>query len=211
MGLLDFLFPKHCYRCRLLGSYLCEACRREILQKGGWSVSYKAFPFARRVTVTKYRGVVRQLLLDFKYSYMKVAAEDLSQLVVDFLLAQKVSFPQKAILVPVPMYWHKENVRGFNQVAEMGQLVAQKMNWDYHPDFLIKTKPTQAQAKLAKSARLKNLSGSFAVNPDFSLIPNSCHLVVFDDVVTTGTTLREAGMALRGAGFKNLLALALSG
>jgi len=216
MNFLDFLFPKHCYGCRQLGSYLCETCRKMILQKGEWSVSYKAFPFARRVVVTQYRGVVRKLLLDFKYNYTKAVADDLSQVVTDFLLAQKVTLPKAAVLVPVPMYWHKENTRGFNQVAEMGKLVAQKMNWDYCPDLLIKAKPTAPQAKLDKSARLNNLSGSFKYNSGSpigsGMTPKTeSTLILFDDVVTTGTTLREAGMVLREAGFKNLLALVLSG
>lgn len=178
---------------------------------GEWSVSYKTFPFARRVVITQYRGVVRKLLLDFKYSYSRAMAGDLSQVAIDFLISQKITFPKEAVLVPVPMYWHKENQRGFNQVSEMGKLVAQKMGWQYCPNLLVKVKPSTPQAKLDKKARLQNLSGSFAINPHYMLPATCCSVVLFDDVVTTGATLRESGMALREAGFKNLLALVLSG
>ena len=182
------------------------------MQKGEWSVSYKAFPFSRRVVATRYRGVVRKLVLDFKYGYSRAIAQDLSRVMCDFLLSSKITYPKGTVLVPVPMYWHKENTRGFNQVAEMGKLVAQKMNWDYYPDLLIKDKPTASQAKLDKSARLRNLSGSFRYNPGSRIkCGMTAPLVLFDDVVTTGTTLKEAGMVLRQAGFKNLQALALSG
>lgn len=177
----------------------------------GWSISYKADPFSRRVIVTHYRGIIRKLLLDFKYGFSKALADDLSRIIIDFLLSQKITFPKKTILVPIPMYWYKENARGFNQVAEMGRVVAQKMNWQYYPDLLVKTKPSIPQAKLNKEARLQNLSGSFVVNSSYALSALPYTLVVFDDVVTTGATLREAGVALREAGFKNLQALVLSG
>ena len=75
--------------------------------------------------------------------------------------------------------------------------------------LLIKTIPTTSQTELKREERQKNLNGTFAVFPGLSWLRDS-NVVLFDDVWTTGSTLKEAAKVLKQAGAKNVWGLTLS-
>jgi predicted amidophosphoribosyltransferase len=113
------------------------------------------------------------------------------------------------MLVPIPLHWHKEHVRGFNQSIEVGKVVASGLNWKFVPDLLIKKEATISQAELGGDARRQNLKNVFVVNPNHTL--NSKYSVlIFDDVVTTGSTLVEACRVLKKAGVQIVWGLTIA-
>jgi ComF family protein len=115
--------------------------------------------------------------------------------------------PNSNILVPIPIHWHRENVRGFNQSEEIGKIVAGEMNWEFNPDLLIKTRQTISQVELTVEKRKQNLQGVFTVDSKFQ-IPDS--IIIFDDVFTTGSTLREAAKVLKRAGVQKVWGLTIA-
>jgi predicted amidophosphoribosyltransferase len=100
-------------------------------------------------------------------------------------------------------------VRGFNQSEEIGKLVAREMGWGFVPDLLVKNKSTASQVELSVKERKENLQGVFSLSPNISI--SECpSIVLFDDVFTTGSTLKEAAKVLRHAGVEKVWGMTIA-
>lgn len=199
MDLINLIFPKKCLECARPGKYLCENCVKKV-PPSRWT-NQKVY------SVWRYKGVIRKAIIALKYKFATDIARELANLCVERLLT--ISHWPSAVLVPVPLHWHRQNFRGFNQAEEIGKIIAERMNWKFIPDLLIKRKSTAPQANLKGSARRKNLKGVFAVSPSISVsqYPN---IILFDDVFTTGSTLKEVMEVLKRAGARKVLGITLT-
>lgn len=166
------------------------------------------------VSVWEYDGVIRKAIVTLKYKFAFKIASELADNAVNELKSGKFILLKNPVLIPIPLYWYRENWRGFNQVEEIGKLVASKMGWKFIPDLLIRKVGTKSQTELGKKDRLSNVRGVFILNPNYlsrnssSLIHNS--VIIFDDVWTTGSTLKEAAKVLKRSGFKDVWGLTLT-
>ncbi len=199
MNLLDLIFPKKCLECNKDGKYMCDSCISKILDG-----TFDKNNFA----VFKYKGVIRKAILSLKYKFASDIADELIGVSVGRLNSSKF---HKVTLVPIPLYKQRENWRGFNQSGLLGQKLAVKMKWEFAPDLLIRTKNAHPQVSLKGDERRKNLSGVFSVNSDLTtyyMLHDA--IVLFDDVYTTGSTIKEAKKVLEKAGFKNIYSLTIA-
>lgn len=206
MNILDLVFPKNCLNCGKGGKYICEDCLARV-GKGGISKDH--------ISIFRYEGVIRKAIIALKYKYSTEIAKELAEICVRKLIANH--YPLIAILVPVPLHWYRKNFRGFNQSEEVGRLIAKGMAWDFIPDLLIKKRSTTSQVELKGSARRQNLRGVFGLNPNYSLIPARpaggairYPLIIFDDVFTTGSTLKEAAKVLKRGGVEEVWGLTIA-
>jgi ComF family protein len=200
MAILDLIFPKNCLECKANGKYICASCLKKV-KKNGWNSDWV-------YSTWRYQGVIRKAILALKYKYSTDIAEELATHLSRVLKKENIDF-ENACLVPIPLHWYRKNVRGFNQSEEVGKIVAKKMNWKFVPNLLIRTKSTIPQAQLTGSARRENLCGVFSLDPKIILsrYPN---IILFDDVLTTGSTLLEASKVLRAGGAKRILCLTIA-
>ena len=202
MAILDLIFPKKCLECKTSGKYICADCLKKV-PPGGWTnrETYSCF---------KYEGVIRKAIIALKYKYTVELVGELAGCVLGVLERSSLFIIHNSCLVPIPLHWYRKNVRGFNQSEEVGKIVARKMKWKFAPDLLIRSKSTTPQAQLTGSARRKNLRGAFALNPVYSLYALRYPLVLFDDVLTTGSTLLEASKVLRKSGIEKIFCLTIA-
>jgi competence protein ComFC len=205
MSLFDILFPRYCLECKQPGKYICDSCISKVAH-GGWrGIDYSVF---------KYEGVIRRAIIALKYKFATDLVDELVAACIGRSVNQYSLFSnQKSIcLVPIPLHWHRHNWRGFNQAELIGEKLAKQMKWDFVPDLLLRTKESTPQVQLKGVGRRKNLNGVFSVNPiRKSLILNHESLVLFDDVYTTGSTIKEAERVLKLAGFRNIISLTIAG
>lgn len=225
-SLLSLLFPWACPGCGLLLPYpkvLCETCVVSLkkIAKPCCKRCGNPFPVHWRVRVcsechlgktplTKIRSVyyyedlVKTMVRDAKFSrkvkLLCFFAEEM------YVLARN-EFPSNVqALVPVPLHRSREWERTFNQAervaAEMSRYWGVPV-WD----VLRKIQKTKSQSSLSEGARRKNLQGVF-VCKNAARIPRS--VVLIDDVMTTGTTLRECSRTLRRAGVKRVYGLTIA-
>ena len=148
-----------------------------------------------------------------KYKFITDLAEDLFILTKRLIRTKnqfkwlKRSFSKnKTILIPMPLYWRRENWRGFNQSKLLGKKLADCFDWQLRDDILIRQKATQPQMSLKADQRQQNIQGAFKIAPNIQ-IPQDIDILLFDDVWTTGSTLKEAGKVLKKAGFKKVFGL----
>jgi ComF family protein len=198
MNLLDLLFPKKCLECGKEGRYICDECFKKVSPARCDNSNYAIF---------KYEGVIRKAIISLKYKF----AYDLADELVDACIQRLKTSRQllNAVLIPIPLHKHRENWRGFNQTEIIGEKLAKAMNWKYASNLLVRSKNTLPQVGLKGSVRRSNLSGVFAVNPNFVLSTNFS-VLLFDDVYTTGSTINEAKKVLTEAGFKNIKSLTIA-
>lgn len=103
-------------------------------------------------------------------------------------------FDTVEIIIPVPLHKSRLRKRGYNQSEMFGIGLANAMNISLDTQSLYRTTATETQTKKSKSERWKNVSEKFAIrNPE--KLANK-HLLLVDDVITTGSTLEACGQKL---------------
>lgn len=115
---------------------------------------------------------------------------------------------QADMVVPVPLNWRRLWWRKYNQAALLAYGVAGAL--PVLPDGLLRTRRTRPQMKLPRAERLKNVKGAFRVSD--AALPRiaGAHILLVDDVVTTGATVAACAEALRAAGARQVDVLALA-
>jgi predicted amidophosphoribosyltransferase len=179
-ALLDFVFPAQCASCNAIGAGLCNACRPD-----GKAVAVY-LPSLRVAAVAAYEGSLRAAVLALKDGRRDVA-EALGRITAPLV-------PSGATLVPVPTTVKRRRVRGLDGVALVARCAAAIAG----ARVVVALDQRSGDAQRGRS-RVQRLAaqGRFA-----------CHeagvagrrVTLFDDVCTTGSTLRDCADAIREAG-----------
>ena len=202
MSLVDLIFPKECLECKKVESYICENCLIKV-RSGGWIAKDS-------LAIFRYEGVVRKAILALKYKFSTVIAKELASVCVRKLTNIDFELPANPYLVPVPLYWKRKNWRGFNQSELLGRLIAEQMKWKFIPDLLMRTENKVPQVQLDMNSRKTNVVGVFSLNQKRSNLEIPTTIVLFDDVWTTGSTMKEAVKTLKKNGVKEVLELTVA-
>jgi ComF family protein len=109
--------------------------------------------------------------------------------------------PVPDLIVPVPLHPLRLRQRGFNPAGLLAATLGRDRDLPVDPVALARIRNTPSQTRLARSQRARNLSGAFRARK--KPLPDRIWLV--DDVVTTGSTLREAARTLRRAGANRIV------
>ncbi|HEU4366620.1 MAG TPA: ComF family protein [Methylomirabilota bacterium] len=150
-----------------------------------------AWDWAR--AAAEYEGVVRDALHAFKFEGKRALARPLAALVLE---QWSPAVGADAALVAVPLARSRERERGFNQAALVAERLAGALGVPLRPRWLVRVRATRSQSDLGATERRANVRGAFAADPAVA----GRHVVVVDDVLTTGATASECARALRAAG-----------
>lgn len=141
-------------------------------------------------------GRLQQLLHALKYSNHPELGEMLGEVYGEEL--QQSGFDQKFnVIVPVPLHPTRKRKRGYNQSEEFAKGLTKSLNAPL-ADALIRTVKTETQTKKTKLNRWQNVSEVFQVN-DIHQIQNQ-HVLLVDDVITTGATIEACCQVLLAQG-----------
>ena len=97
-------------------------------------------------------------------------------------------------IIPVPLHPKKLRERGYNQVTSFGKALSEKLKIPYEENVLIRNLYTKTQTKKNLLGRIELAKNLFDISNDISL--NGNHIVLVDDVITTGSTLEKCCAAL---------------
>ncbi|VXB14305.1 Amidophosphoribosyltransferase [Luteimonas sp. 9C] len=176
--------PHACRRCAQplpTGDPVCGACLR------------RPPPLDTVIAAFDYGFPVDRLLPRFKF-HRDLAA---GALLGACLARATVAAARPVALVPVPLHLARLRARGYDQALELARLLARHHALPLRGDLLHRVRPTAPQSRLDAKARRRNVRHAFAVRCP-SEVP--AHVVLIDDVMTTGATLHAAAQALRRAG-----------
>ena len=189
---------------------ICPICGRPSLDGMTHPKCERALGLDGLISFFKYEGPIRKALLALKYQFAYDIAKEFARDMAHLLTSGFNPLPKKAILIPVPIYKDRENWRGFNQSEKIAKILAKELNLKFVPDLLIKKVRTKPQTELTRKARLRNLRNVFSINPNYTLDPKRYSLILFDDIWTTGTTLKEAAKVLKRKGARLVWGLTLA-
>jgi ComF family protein len=174
---------------------LCGACRRRP----------PGFDYAR--AAARYDGVVREALHAFKFRGRWALAAPLGDLLVE-AVAGRLPEGVPDLLLPVPLHPRRERERGFNQASLLARRVGRSLGCPVREAVLTRVVVTRFQTELDAAARRANVRNAFEVRrPD---VVAGRHVVLVDDVLTTGATLSECAGRLRAAGASRVGALTVA-
>jgi ComF family protein len=172
---------------------LCRACRMA------------PPPFERAVAYGPYQGRMKAAIHALKYDRLQPAARGLGRMLAQAIVQLAGEAPAEMLVVPVPLHRSKYVERGFNQARALAVHALAALG-KTHPEWrltlasktLMRLRATESQAGLTPRQRRLNVRGAFTVSDPAAVTLK--HVLVIDDIFTTGSTARAAAQALTRAG-----------
>jgi len=221
---LDTLFPVYCLGCGQEGLFLCLSCQNQLSRlrdqqcivcqmASANGLTHRSCQKAnlpeRLISVFNYHDpLLAQAIIWGKYKFLP----DVYRLLALLMIQNLKNYHYHQILnppmvCPIPLSKERLRWRGFNQSLTIAGEFNREFKWPL-TNVLKRIKNTKTQKDLTKIERKNNVSGSFAVT-DRNLI-QSRHVILIDDVVTTGATLLEAAKVIKLAGASQVWCLTLA-
>lgn len=204
--LLNLLFPPHCVACHASGAWLCPACLDEILfYEPPWpSFLEDVWPLRGARAAAHFEGPLRKAIHAFKYGGLRALAPTLGEVLYDSWSADP--WPV-GVIVPVALHQARLRERGYNQSALLARELARHTGLPVAERTLLRVAPTLPQVGLDAARRAENVRNAFRCGDD-SL--RGKPVLLIDDVLTTGATLRACAQALLDGGAGAVWALTLA-
>ena len=219
-GAVNALLPLRCLCCdRRVGSDdgLCPVCwhgmafiEKPVCHRLGtpfaydvgedtWSPRAIASPpvFARLRSVAFYEGSAQRLVLAFKFGGRRELARPMGKWMSN---AGREFLSPDCRVIPVPLHWVRMLSRRFNQAGALAQVVAAECGATYEPDLLKRRKRTRRQVGLSARERQINVRSAFDIDKARLERLQGRHVVLIDDVMTTGSTITACTKTLLSAG-----------
>ncbi len=172
-------------------------------------------PFVKAVAYGPYEDRARDLIHALKYDGLRPAPCGLGKMLADAILQLAPEAPAEMLVVPVPLHRTRHAERGFNQarvVAAEALSTLRRLAPGWHltlvPSTLIRLRATESQAGLITRQRRLNMRGAFRVS-DPMLVAGR-HILLVDDILTTGANARAASRALLEAGAESVYVATLA-
>lgn len=202
--ILHFLFPSPCLSCGFLGEVLCAECFGQLRFEPHRRITDK-LPVVSALYYEEKDVLFGQLIHAFKYKHQA----DLAHHFLPYLLSSFRLFfdPKEVLLIPVPLHKSRLLERGYNQAELLARLLAK---WTGAKVFygLVRKRDTGHQAHVhQRGERLQNMQNAFALKEP---LPHHSHIVLIDDIVTSGATLQACAQALQSMHPLSIQALTLA-
>lgn len=204
--LIDLLMPETCFLCereRVISPLaVCSACEAKILRE----ITYPRTTLNKGIEVLscwKYSGKAALCIQTFKYKkeirLLPLFSRAIRSLPKDI---------NPEIIIPVPLHRKKLQKRGYNQTSFLSKVVSEALKMPILEDNLVKVLNTPDQTGSPRKERINNLANAFRVNTPEKIINKNILLV--DDVITTGATLRKCSDILLREGARKVRAITLA-
>jgi ComF family protein len=154
--------------------------------------------------VLYFDGVLRTAIHALKYRNAQHLADPLGEMMGDYWRAHHIPAD---VIVPVPLHPSRERARGYNQSALLARRLGEITGLPIKENLLARIRATAPQVELGAEARRENVRGAFHCAPASAA---GLHVLLVDDVCTTGSTLEACSQALRAGGASSVWALTLA-
>jgi ComF family protein len=217
--MLDFALPERCPSCGAMasnGGAFCQACWDQLVFLGSPCCESCDLPLpyatqnaqkcAECLTnpprhdgikaAVAYGDIARHVALRLKYA----GRIGLARMIAGQLLRHVRDLPRDALLVPVPLHWTRLWARSFNQSVLIAREISAFSGHHLCPDLLRRTRRTTPLGGLSGKARRDMVSGAFALNDKRGALLKGRHILLVDDVYTSGATTDACIRVLKKGG-----------
>lgn len=218
---MDFLLPRTCIVCgeRLLRDerHICLECRAGLPMTYFWKQSHnpmsdrlneiiqkdldkedlprmEVYAFAAALFHYNSEAGFRLIPYNIKYKGDIRAGEYFGRMLGN-RLREEEHWKDADLIIPVPLHWSRQFRRGYNQAEAIATGVASAIGIPLRTDILLRRKRTKTQTKLTMEEKAWNVAEAFEAKGEVP--PHIRHIIIVDDVFTTGSTLGECFRALR--------------
>jgi len=229
MFLIDLFFPKFCLGCGYIGVYVCSSCFKKLEPIKQDICFYckkpslfglihpdcsKTHNIDGLIVIYHYNPLLKKIIKNIKYRLATQVWQEFYKIIKPQVIAKLgfyKKFSQDFVIQPIPLSKIKYNERGFNQASLISTFFQKFLHYPI-VNLLIRKKETSAQARIKnKRGRYLNIRDAFAIQPERrGLIYQTPNIILIDDVVTSGSTIKEAVKILKEAGAKKVYVLALA-
>ena len=198
---IDFITEPFCARCGLPFGHdagagaICGECART------------PPPFERARSAAVYDDASRALILAFKHADRTDAATALGGWLAR---AGAEILADADAIVPVPLHRRRLLARRYNQAALLALALSRATGVPCLVDGLVRIRATPSQGRMDRTRRERNVRGAFSVRKSRAAALRGCHVVLVDDVLTTGATASACARALLRGGAARVSVLALA-
>ena len=219
-GVLDLIYPPTCLDCgapTASHAALCPRCFAKLrpitapycpvlglpfeVSLGPDARSAEAIadppPFDRARSAVIYNEVARAIVGRLKYGHRPELAGYCARLMA---AAGSDLWVEARVLVPVPLHFWRLVGRRYNQSTELARALSRLTGLAIDPTLVSRTRRTRQQVGLSADARQRNVAGAFTAHPDILRRLNGRGVVLVDDVITTGSTVKAITRTLKRAG-----------
>ena len=211
----ELLYPKLCGGC---GNHLyeneevvCVYCRASLPLSGECDFENNASEklFWGKVSITaaasflffQKKSSTQHLLHQLKYQQKENIGEWLGEQFA-YSLQSKGRFAAVEIIIPIPLHPSRIKVRGYNQCDAIARGMASVLQIPIVNGVLTRSVATQSQTKKNRFQRFENMNSVFSISEKANRLPN--HVLLLDDVLTTGATIVSAAQVLAKAGVQHI-------
>ena len=212
-SVLDLLLPPRCSGCGREGAPICPACRqpleRRLDEPPGAPLGLPVeLPegLAQLEWCAAFSGPVRAALLALKYEGDRRLAEPLGRAAAARWRRAGLG---GEVLVPVPVHAARRRERGYDQAELLAAAAGRELGLPVVP-ALRRAEATAAQYRLGRAGRAANVGHAFACPPEHRAAIRGRHVVLIDDIVTTGATLSACAATLLASGARLVSGLAVA-
>lgn len=229
-GAIDFVYPPTCLACHApveRADALCAGCFQKLrpisapfcpvlgipfeVDLGPGALSAEAIanppPYQRARTALVYNQIAGLLVSRLKYGDRPELALFCARLMAG---AGHELLDADAVLLPVPLHPLRQFTRRYNQSAEIARSLGHIAGMPVLPGLVRRKRATRRQVGLSAEARGRNVAGAFIAAPDAAARLKGRRVVIVDDVITTGSTVKAVTLALRRAGVEKIDVIAFA-
>ncbi len=203
---LQLIYPSVCFACgqqlSRSESVICLQCDVALPQTNYWQVRenkmerhlHGRFPFQSAVSLYYFTkdGGVQNLLHELKYRGRTEVGFFLGEKLGQKLAVSELEKPD--VIVPLPLYWKKEKQRGYNQSSYFAEGLSSILKASVDINSVERIVATDSQTRKNRFDRIENVEHVFRLHNNHQL--ENKHVLLVDDVLTTGATIEACANAL---------------
>lgn len=209
--ILSLFYPPKCPYCKTIlkpDALLCDSCTKKL----------KVEPIVRLInlgehncisviTAFSYEDKIKDAICEFKFKNRLDYVEHFAQSIAEAMEITKNNIKNFDFICCVPMSREHERKRGYNQAEVLAKAIGKIFKLPFK-DVLVKVKKTKTQHTLARNERIVNVKGAYVVLNKENVLGRK--VLLCDDILTTGSTIKECAIALFNSGASEVLAVCIA-
>lgn len=202
---LNFLFPPVCGIClKKDKNWICDECLNKLnselklkkiridknISEKIYKVVYETNNIIKIFYLFEYKDLIRKKIIEFKFNDKSYLYKTFSNIILKNKKICKL-LNSYDIIIPVPMFEKKKSKRGYNQTELISKEIAERLDIMFNNNILFKIKENKTQSLLNYHERKQNVLNVYKINDSETKNVSNKKIILFDDIYTTGFTVKE--------------------
>ena len=202
---INFLFPPVCGIClKKDKNWICDECLNKLnselklkkiridknISEKIYKVVYETNNIIKIFYLFEYKDLIRKKIIEFKFNDKSYLYKTFSNIILKNKKICKL-LNSYDIIIPVPMFEKKKSKRGYNQTELISKEIAKRLDITFNNNILFKIKENKTQSLLNYHERKQNVINVYKINDSETKNVSNKKIILFDDIYTTGFTVKE--------------------